>query len=56
MSLQSQVAATMPSPMVLSDRLLSLAEEADRAGCKTTAEHLLNLAHTVFDETIHRHQ
>jgi hypothetical protein len=48
--------AAIPSPMVLSDHLLSLAEEADRAGCKSTAEHLLNLAHTVFDEKIHRPQ
>jgi len=59
MSLQSSAIAgfaVMPSPMVLSDRLLSLAEAADRAGCKSTAEHLLTLAHTVFDEQIHRHQ
>ena len=59
MSLQSYTAAaftTMTSPLVLSDHLLSLAEEADRAGCKSTAEHLLNLAHTVFDEKIHRPQ
>lgn len=39
-----------PSPMILSDRLLSLAQEAERAGCFETAEHLLYLAHTVFDD------
>ena len=38
------------SPMILSDRLLSLAQDAERAGCLVTAEHLLTLAHTVFDE------
>lgn len=38
------------SAMILSDRLLSLAQEADRAGCRVTAEHLLHLAHSVFDE------
>jgi hypothetical protein len=56
MSLQSYAAAATPSPLVLSDHLLSLAEEADRAGCKSTAEHLLSLAHSVFDEKIHRRQ
>ncbi len=45
-SLQNQV----PSPLVICDRLLSLAQEADRAGCAVTAEHLLHLAHTVLDE------
>ena len=39
-----------PSPLVLSDRLLNLAEDADRAGCPVAAEHLLALAHSVFDE------
>ncbi len=38
------------SPMVLSDRLLALAQDADRAGFTDTAEGLLRLAHTVFDE------
>jgi hypothetical protein len=36
--------------MVLSDRLLALAQDADRAGFTDTAEGLLRLAHTVFDE------
>ncbi len=39
-----------PSPLILCDRLLRLAEEAERAGCTVTAEHLLFLAHTVLEE------
>lgn len=39
------------SPLILSDRLLALAEDADRAGFTGTAARLLRLAHTVFDET-----
>jgi len=39
-----------PSPLILSDRLLTLAQDADRAGYPITAEHLLHLAHTVLDE------
>jgi len=39
-----------PSPLLLCDRLLTLAQDADRAGCTVTAEHLFHLAHTVFDE------
>jgi len=38
------------SPLVLSDRLLTLAEDADRAGFQVTAERLVHLAHGVFDE------
>ncbi len=40
----------VPSPLVICDRLLSLAQDADRAGCAVTAEHLLQLAHAVLDE------
>jgi len=43
-----------PSRLVLSDRLLHLAEDADRAGCPVAAEHLLALAHSVFDEATPR--
>jgi hypothetical protein len=39
-----------PSPLVMCDRLLTLAQDADRAGFAVTAEHLLHLAHTVFEE------
>jgi hypothetical protein len=38
------------SELVLSDRLISLAKDADRAGYIGTAEHLLTLACSVFDE------
>ena len=38
------------SPLVLCDRLLTLAQDADRAGCAITAEQLLHLAHIVLDE------
>jgi hypothetical protein len=41
---------TIPSPLMLCDRLLTLAQDADRAGLAITAEHLLHLAHGVFDE------
>ena len=43
-----------PSRLMLSDRLLHLAEDADRAGCPVAAEHLLALAHSVFDEATPR--
>ncbi len=39
-----------PSPLMLCDRLLTLAQDADRAGCAATARRLLDLAHTVFEE------
>jgi hypothetical protein len=35
---------------MLCDRLIGLAQEADRAGFMTTARHLVNLARGVFDE------
>jgi len=38
------------SPLMLSDHLITLAEEADRAGYTHTARRLINLACTVFDE------
>ncbi len=39
-----------PSPLVLCDRLISLAQDADRAGFSVTAEHLVHLAHIVLEE------
>ncbi len=48
--LQSILPTSPASPLVLCDRLLSLAQDADRAGYVTTAEHLLHLAQSVFDE------
>lgn len=42
---------TLPaSPLILSDRLIALAQEADRAGHVGTASQLVRLAHTVLDE------
>lgn len=38
------------SVLMLSDRLLTLAKEADHAGMRVAAEHLLYLAHYVLDE------
>lgn len=38
------------SPLVLSDRLIALARDADRAGYLATAERLVSLACSVFDE------
>jgi len=38
------------SPLVLSDALLTLAEDADRAGYRVAAEHLLFLAEDVLDQ------
>ena len=38
------------SPLVLSDRLITLAQDADRAGFTITAERLVTLACSVFDE------
>lgn len=37
------------SPLMLSDRLLRLAEEVDGAGFRDAAEHLLDLASEVLD-------
>ena len=37
------------SPLLLSDRLLTLAQDADRAGFRVAAEHLLYLASEVLD-------
>ena len=42
---------TPVSPLVLADRLISLAQDADRAGYAQSATRLLGLAYAVFDET-----
>lgn len=39
-----------PSPLILCDRLLTLAQDADRAGFSITAERLLHLADAIFEE------
>jgi hypothetical protein len=38
------------SPLMLSDRLLTLAEDADKAGYRTAAQNLLFLASKVLDQ------
>lgn len=48
-----QPAKQIVSELVLSDRLIALAQDADRAGYTATAEHLVTLACSVFDE-VHR--
>jgi hypothetical protein len=40
------------SPLTLSDHLITLAEQADRAGFTSTAQHLVTLACSVFDEAV----
>jgi hypothetical protein len=42
------------SPMTLSDRLITLARDADTAGYAMTAEQLVRLALTIFDEAPRR--
>jgi len=49
-----QAAASQVSPLVLSDRLITLAQAADRAGYTETAEHLVELACSVLDEAPRR--
>lgn len=38
------------SPFILSDRLISLAQDADRAGLHDSAGKILVLAHAILDE------
>ena len=38
------------SALVLSDRLITLAQAADNAGLRNTASRLVRLAHAVLDE------
>ncbi len=46
-----QTAKPIPvSPLILADRLISLAQDADRAGYSESATRLLGLAYAVFDE------
>lgn len=43
------------SPLLISDRLIALAEQAGQVGCLVTARHLIRLASTVLDEGAPRH-
>lgn len=38
------------SPLVLADRLISLAQEADRAGLQDSASRLIGLIYAVLDD------
>lgn len=38
------------SPLVLADRLIALAEDADRAGLRKAAGHIIRLAERVCEE------
>ncbi len=38
------------SPLLISDRLISLAEQAGQVGCTATARHLIRLASRVLEE------
>ncbi len=43
--------AAMPfSPLVLADRLITLAQEADRAGYANSAARLIGLVYAVLDD------
>ncbi len=44
------VSPAITSPLVLADRLIALAQDADRAGYLDSATRLLGLAYAVFDE------
>ena len=45
------IAKTIPvTSLMLADRLISLAQDADRAGYTRSATSLLGLAYAVFDE------
>lgn len=39
-----------PSPLLLCDKLITLAQQADRAGYPVTAHHLAMLVETMFEE------
>jgi hypothetical protein len=43
----------LPSPLMLCDRLITLAKDADEAGYAVTASQLVELAQTVLEEKRH---
>ena len=49
---QNQIVFQQPvvSPLMLADRLIHLAQDADRVGMRQAATRLIDLAHAVFDE------
>ncbi len=42
-------ASVVLSPLVLADRLITLAKEADRSGFVVTADRLVHLANAIWD-------
>ena len=48
-------AAPPVSPLMLADRLITLAQEAERAGYRSSASLLVGMAYAVFEETPKRH-
>lgn len=46
----AQALGAQMSALVIADRLLTLAQDAEGAGLMDTADHLVRLAHDVFDE------
>ena len=40
------------SPLVLADRLISLAQEADRAGLHDSASRLIGMVYAVLDDDV----
>ena len=49
MDLAAPAAAPQVSPLMLADRLISLAQDADRAGFREAASRLVKLIDTVLD-------
>ena len=47
---QNDTGFTSVSPMLIADRLITLAQEADRAGYRDTASDLVNLMFSVLDK------
>ena len=45
-----RVQAPIFSPLVLADRLISLAQEADRAGLHDSASRIVGLVYAVLDD------
>lgn len=41
------------SPLILADRLLTLAQDVDRAGYRDTASHLVTLVYDVLEKRDH---
>lgn len=47
--------SNLVSPLILADRLIALAEDADRAGLRKAAGRLIRLAERVCEERPRRH-